>query len=433
MSRQLVSYSELSEDAASLPVEVGVGRKRKTGAGRAGARPNKMSRSQGKQGAVLHWDDPEFIPTRNQGEEQEEEGGSYRAQGVEEDGEGEGETFWDATDHGEVDVERGSVTLDKGLYTQWKYDEWGEPYTTPICHRAFKDQDQDSYNQDDQGEEAQEGSVDYDYEAHSSLEEEEEEEGKVSIAIPDVAEFHRAWDAQHASGSCKGSSSSGLATEHRPPVAVGGGGRVLSHGEIYSPLTLVQAYNAALGQYCSMHDLPPPILTQKDHSALWFDAPHHSSLLAHQVKADTHQILQQQTQQQPNPSSHAIHPNPTRRSNPNQNTTNSTETATRAKPVVNVVPHAHLVGNSAWSKAVKTVQTTPNSIGLPTPTLPPPPKTETDTLKEEPENEKLLHQYWYAGYYAGLAAANSSTTATTTTANGHSRTAHSRPCSPKAS
>lgn len=126
---------------------------------------------------------------------------------------------------------------------------------------------------------------------------------------------------------------------HRPPVEVGGGGRTLLHSEIWSASAIVDAFKAAHHQYLAHHI--PTNTNAAPASALWTQAPHHKSLLAQQVKADTLQILAQNK--------------PSSKSN-QSSTTSHQSTATH-------VPAADMDGNTAWKKAVKTVQATPNSIG----------------------------------------------------------------------
>ena len=69
----------------------------------------------------------------------------------------------------------------------------------------------------------------------------------------------------------------------------------------------------------------------------------------------------------------------------------------RGKPIVTNVPGANLDGNEAWKKAIKTVQTTANSVGLST--------QQIGADDHEEKKQKEYEEWWYAGYYAGLAAA----------------------------
>lgn len=131
---------------------------------------------------------------------------------------------------------------------------------------------------------------------------------------------------------------------HRPPVEVGGGGRTLLHSEIWSSAAIVDAFKAAHHQYLAHHIPTPNTNTNTEKvpvSPLWTEAPHHKSLLAQQVKADTLQILAQNK-----PSAKSNQPS----------RTSLLSTATH-------VPAAEIDGNAAWKKAVKTVQSTPNTIG----------------------------------------------------------------------
>ncbi len=186
---------------------------------------------------------------------------------------------------------------------------------------------------------------------------------------------------------------------------------------------VVQAFNAALLQFVQMHELDPPTTSssvsksssenqavessrevagvvegkeerkkgkrrEREVSALWQDAPLYNSLLATQVREDVRQVLALRR----NASSsflilcyrHICKPccrrccwqryhddrcRGERRQHQLQyrqanEAKKSNQPRNGPKPIVTIVEHAHLPGNNAWKKAVKTVQTTPNSIGL---------------------------------------------------------------------
>ncbi|SPO30105.1 uncharacterized protein UTRI_05944 [Ustilago trichophora] len=417
------------------------------------------------------------------GEENEEEDES--------ESENEGETFYDATDAPETSnaiiqpSNTAKTILDRQSqhnqisYKQWKYDENAEPYDRSHRHASNShdlgdEEEGHSYSdlklehEYDHGEEYDEEEYDDDEEG-----EEEEEEEMLPFAIPDVVEFHRSWDARHTlnptsaltnistsstsdptripvldkdSSIPDATSISTLAEpHHRPPPEVGGGGRILHHTEIWGDFALIQSYSAALDQYVSMHSSTPHSLTsasptvkdEKVKSALWYDAPRYNSLLAEQVKADTLQILALQRQSQ------SAHPHSSQANSflliqDNAKTTgmqpkgkNKDNMANRrGKPVINIVPHGHLDGNSAWKKAVKMVESTPNSIGLQTSNLDAAnegqvlvqrndgssSKKEKEKEKEQEKNdeqqEKLFYNWWYSGYLAGLNSASSIITET---------------------
>ncbi|KAJ1020859.1 hypothetical protein NDA18_005708 [Ustilago nuda] len=411
MSRRLVSYSDLTEDCPPPPQSTATeggteascsykthpqssGKKRKKGQHQKHANSKDPVRSRGNG---LHRDDPSYNPSSSAGFDEGPHLRGIAANGDEE--EMEGEEYYDATDGGEEDnrsLNGNGEGEEEGSFIGWKYDEYAEPYDR--SHRHYtglhpsdyvantsasvepdpEDADEDSKNQE----------RDAYVKGHDSVEDEEEEEEDLlpNFAIPDVAEFDRLWAAKTL--PCQTFITSNTlpsASAHavRPPIEVGGGGRPLSHTEIWSDSTLTSAFNAALHQYCHLHNLHWS--GEEAKSALWTDAPLHNSLLATQVREDTEQILAQRKQISTKPD--AVQGG--KKKGKNEAEEQKMQSVRRRKEIVTIVPSAHLEGNTAWKKAVKTVQTTPNSVGV----------------KEGEEREKELNGWWIAGYYAGLAAA----------------------------
>ncbi|TKY88167.1 hypothetical protein EX895_002877 [Sporisorium graminicola] len=366
---------------------------------------------------MVHWDDPSYdasvasevegegyhvhIANVATGNEKGEMGGGGESE-VDED-----EEEWeegDPAEEGRIDVP----------YTVWKYDEWGQPYRSINGYLPSDSEDHPHLYADETFDEDhndfQEDQADSDIYVEDDL--------TAPFAIPDVDEFHRSLNYHLPSPSARASGPTSPAP-HRPPAEVGGGGRILTHTEIWGPSSIVHTFNAALAQYCCMHNLPAPSRStnapcEPEQAALWHDAPAHDSLLAQQVRLDAQQIL---TLRKTQSSASADGGSATMRSNsgsakPGQQTqqTQQAQQAQRGKPIVTVVPHAHLQGNSAWKKAVKTVQTTRNQIGLATAStsVPPVGAVVGGGAEEKGKNqtsEEELHAYWYAGYQAGLAAA----------------------------
>ncbi|CDU22494.1 uncharacterized protein SPSC_01124 [Sporisorium scitamineum] len=417
MSRRVVSYSDISEDVpepSAMSVSVGQGEAGpsnhlatsggKDTNGNGGGMKRKQKGMQGGGGGkvrrrvVMHWDDPSYDSSAVR----EVEGVGYRAHnsnGFSADHDGSLDVGGEGAevDEEEVDEEDFEVQDEGGEgvdepYTDWKYDEWGEPYDTSNGNLDGEGQDE-YYNYDDEEEPYDSATI------PSDLEDNEDEEASLPFAIPDVTEYHRSLDLPLPTTTTSLTSST---STHRPPREVGGGGRTLLHSEIWGPSTIIDTYNSALHQYCSMHNITPPprSLTNTSAVALWTDAPAHDSLLAQQVRLDVQQVLAQRK-------GHTSVIAAAQGVGLNSGGKNGQQ---RGKPVVTIVPHAGVEGNSAWKKAVKTVQSTPNSIGLPTPTT----TTAIDgriSGKEEEEasrrarQEQELHAYWYAGYRAGMAAA----------------------------
>ncbi|SPO31247.1 uncharacterized protein UTRI_05944_B [Ustilago trichophora] len=330
-------------------------------------------------------------------------------------------------------------------YTQWKYDENAEPYDRSHRHASHFQANGEEEQRSSDLELDRTGDVgevydEEDYYDEDEGEEEEEDGEMLPFAIPDVVEFHRLWDARRTTHSTSSTSDSTTipslenlspstkprVAAYRPPPEVGGGGRILDHAEIWGDLGLVEAYSAALDQYVSMHSSCTPTSAtnrtgQDDQvkSALWYDAPRHDSLLAEQVKADTMQILALQRHRNPNhpPQASPLGEDDTgtaSSSTPNvEQDMGQGKRKTKGKPILTIVPHAHLKGNSAWKNALKVVQSTPNSIGINSNrsithgTMHP-----TDPCQNENENEKekemgdqdekmKMYNWWYAGYYTG--------------------------------
>ncbi|GAC97707.1 hypothetical protein PHSY_005294 [Pseudozyma hubeiensis SY62] len=429
MSRRLVSYSDLTEDGAEAQqpsgTEAGPSSYSNAGAGGGRAKKRKLG-SNGSQGKKktrangVHWDDPAYA-----GQMEREGGlrGGYRDLGeVEEVDEEErgsvGEDVDDRDDgvRGESDDVEG-VGGGDGVYTGWKYDEWGEPYdgTQTLPEEAYDDDDEFDYDDE----------YDSDHSSSSNT-------PALPFVIPDVSEYHRQHDPHP---SPLASSTTPSSTPHRPPHAVGGGGRTLTHLELYSPLSLVQTFNSALSQYCTLHALPLPRFTGSSESALWNDAPKHDSLLAQQVREDTQQVLAQR-----GTAVGVTGSGVSSGGGGGGGKSQQQQAKARGKPIVTAVSAADMEGNAAWKKAIKTVETTPNRVGWIWPAVQPtgtndqtskhsvhaaPPQTvaaESISLNnraassnhhtvqsDTPANghadlDMKLHHYWYAGYYAALAA-----------------------------
>ncbi|PWY99322.1 hypothetical protein BCV70DRAFT_200896 [Testicularia cyperi] len=385
-------------------------------------------------------------------------------------------------------------------------------------------------------EEYYEGEYDEDYGGEYDEEEEDEDDGDDSVGfmIPDVDEFHRRWDAKQAVLPTRDQPDTADPQQevvstpnwksHRPPSEVGGGGRMLTHQEIWGPDAITGAWKAAMQQYIQMNSaskleaptvpasepalelagqdgedrlakrhrpssdptthpmtgpgekLSAPAKSRKAaESALWYDAPAYDSLLAAQIKQDTQQILASraaakasavgkksrslhslatpsvsahahahtQTQIQSSSSDTMAIPNQggfaaTSLAAANQGAVSQTSAQQApGKPRVTVVPSANVAGNHAWRKAVKTVQTTSNRVGVihtVAPSAAAPLISSLDTgadsgpnhprrpneegkaaqrdnrgQKDEnmqvrgPPTQDLLHSYWWAGYHAATA------------------------------
>ncbi|KAJ9475544.1 hypothetical protein PHBOTO_005619 [Pseudozyma hubeiensis] len=440
MSRRLVSYSDLTDDGpeAQRPSETEAGPSRYVNGGKEDGRAKKRklgpNGSQAKKrvgrGNGTHWDDPDYAAPMGKDDRlrggyrddvEGEDVGDEERGSVGEDVDSKDEGMGDEGDDGE-----GTGSGDE-VYTGWKYDEWGKPYDGTQTYPGESDNDDEHDFDYDQG---------YDSDPSSS----DDDNATLPFAIPDVDEFHRLHDPIPSPPT----SSTTASTPHRPPHAVGGGGRTLTHLELYSPLSLVQTFNSALSQYCTLHALPRPRFTGSSESALWTDAPKHDSLLAQQVREDAQQVLAQ------------------RRSNggaePGRGSSSGgggvgrslqQQAKARGKPVVTVVPTVGMEGNAAWKKAIKTVETTPNRVGWVWPALEttgatgadgkngvdaPSAKPAAGTIAahhpaassnhpsvnltnptppgNEHDLEKKLHHYWYAGYYAALAACGVTSTPT---------------------
>uniref|UniRef100_V5GQU4 Uncharacterized protein n=2 Tax=Kalmanozyma brasiliensis (strain GHG001) TaxID=1365824 RepID=V5GQU4_KALBG len=398
-----------------------------------------QSEKQRRNGGQVHWDDPSYIPAGV-----EEDAGGYRAEtatdgvdAVGEDGLGEiGHGDYDdwEEDHGEA------VSSTNGAdqpYTNWKYDEWGEPYDSTYQENEFEAHPDDYYEDEEDPARTDSDSS--------------EDDTLLPFAIPDVA-------AYHASLAPTSSTATLSTTPHRPPSAVGGGGRTLTHTEIWSSTSIVGAFNAALAQYCSMHSLP--VGAKGASSALWDDAPGFDSLLAQQVREDTAQILAQRRTHPANTASDVVALEASVKGViGEENGTGGGGEGTSMKKkqkgpppnppkhVVTHVPHGEMDGNRAWKRAVKTVQTTPNQVGTiayatqhdaiadgvrdhaglrenegsdrkidqegkavqegkerPGEDGTDAEKTQREAKRKQREAE--LHAYWYAGYRAGVAAAH---------------------------
>lgn len=420
MSRRLVSYSDLTDDAP-LVGEAGPSSHPLQGGGNASGKRKRNAadthtrRMRGVRRGVVHWDDPDYVSEPSA--VLEDGVGGYReevlARGdVDEAVEGEGNELWEEAG---VGADRRSFNGVEQSYTDWKYDEWGEPYGADrVCD--LEDEPQYPEEDHDNDEEYEDDSSD-----HSQL---------LPFAIPDVTEYHRL----HPSLP---SLSSSTPPPHRPPHAVGGGGRILTHAEIWSPTSLINAFNAALSQYCHLHNLPS--LSPAVESALWTEAPAHESLLATQVREDGRQILaQRRTQPSKTQIGHdgivEVASEGCGKNRKKKGKGEPPQQQQQKRKVVTVVPHAEVEGNSAWKKAVKTVQATPNQIGLDksllegdghqgsvdrADTVDTVDQLDTveqadkadevdkvDALEggEGEHRQKELHAWWYAGYQAGMAA-----------------------------
>lgn len=360
----------------------------------------------------MHWDDPSYDPSSsNLGAwkdeaDQLDDPASNGSADKDEAGE-----FYDATDGGLSDQAEYVEYSEQGdgKYTEWKYDECAEPYDR--THRHYSGSHPDDYDQSISHENDLPNvgdGEDHHYEDHYEASDSDLEDLLPNFAIPDVTEFNRTWAARHPASPTSPSATlpSAPTAQTRPPIEVGGGGRSLSHSEIWSDTVITSAFNSALYQYCELHELPWS--GEKVESALWKDAPLHHSLLAGQIRVDTLQILAQQKSQSNSLDKNARLGRETNGKATNQGSDKKAANGERrGKPIVTLVPSAHLEGNTAWKKAVKTVQTTPNSIGLPN-------EAEQKKEKEEgnvgEEGQNMLNAYWTAGYYAGLAAAASAST-----------------------
>lgn len=421
-------------------------RKRKGGKARQAAShksPRIMGRDDSHQRGV-HWDDPSYVPAPS-GADQEEwmQEGPY-AKHLDSEHTRQPSTahlddveeFFDAhSDSSALESESADeqdgvepVTEAQVAYTSWKYDENGDPYTGFAAVQGDEggledeaDDDEEDFNDDD--EEAEEGSYDDESDDDDAI--------GLEFLVPDLDEFNHSWQAKHGGAPISAQSSSQLpssgtaASQHqnRPPVEVGGGGRTLTHSEIWGPTAITDAWTAAMHEFNYMNDLTTPsthpdaatdepskqrATLQDDFthaSALWHDAPGANSLLAKQIQLDTQQILQLKAQQKQKqkmtppaaevappvqPPAVAAPSKPPTAPEPLKEPHGGASGQTR-------VPSGKLPGNHAWKRAVKTVRNTPNSIGVPTVD-----KNETGNV-----DEKLLHEYWYAGYYAGLAQSQS--------------------------
>ena len=356
----------------------------------------------------MHWDDPDYAP---HSVASNEEGYRAEARAADADGDGDGE------EAGEDEDEYYDASEAVDDQPKWKYDEWGEPYTS---RTGLLDDDSASF--DDGVEVSTEYDAEHgDYDDYDYDEAEDDTDAMLPFAIPDAAEFDRAWN-EHCTANSLPDPGSQAEQMHRPPVEVGGGGRTLTHAEVWGDLALVHAHTAALQQYAAMHHLTP--LPRKATSALWNDAPRYDSLLAQQVRADTQQILA--AQRNPPISTATVAGHSAVVNDGEKTIAKGTKGAKgqQTRKVVTEVPHAHLSGNAAWQKAVKLVQNTPNHIGrIISQHTPPPTPTASTTAPEKPsdteeqleqDGDNELHRYWYAGYYAGLAAANGSANGTAT-------------------
>ncbi|SNX86664.1 uncharacterized protein MEPE_05373 [Melanopsichium pennsylvanicum] len=528
MSRRVVSYDDISEEAPPLPPPIeaeaspsnprnsthllingNAKRKRQTGTA-DGAKGKKRQKKAQQSKVTLHWDDPDFQPhslVHRNGHIENKEGESYRnvslgidltadgdVEREDDEDEGEEERFYDAMDGQHETHSCGKATSSEGeghIYNQWKYDEWGELIDRSQTRVHGLDADQNLGNDaepeyDDVGEHDYEvddenggedrgflaadyGSAQYDHNGEYPENEEdwdedleEDDEEVLPFAIPDVNEFHRIHDTEHLTSTLSHlTATESSSAHHRPPIEVGGGGRVLTHQEVWSDKVIIDAFRAAMNQYDTMHGLTTQPKGADDgnqdtvtgkmyESALWNDAPGWDSLLAQQVKADTEQILAQNqtankgkhravalTVAEGNVDAKADHDG-THGNGKDENAASKSISDTsakaaalhqpngRGKPIVTMVPHAHLPGNKAWQRAVKTVQTTPNSIGgfASFDTIPKKGLDTSDTNNADAGDEKgvggkinaqvekveredrgtMLGEYWYAGYYAGLKA-----------------------------
>ncbi|SJX65571.1 uncharacterized protein SRS1_16198 [Sporisorium reilianum f. sp. reilianum] len=365
MSRKVVSYSDISEDAPLPPATSPAATQGEAGPSTNGGGAAKRKRKAGAQmgsgkvgrKGMVHWDDP-----------------SYGAAAREEEGV-----------DGQDDEDGGGNDGVDEAYTDWKYDEWGEPYGS--THGHFDPEGaHDDYEVDDTTA----------HDAHYDNDDQDDDDAPLPFAIPDIAEFHRTLQPPLPSPH----STTPMPT-HRPPHAVGGGGRTLTHTELFGPTSITTTFNAALTQYHRMHALAPPLLTTEPaHAALWHDAPAHDSLLAQQVKMDAEQVVSLRS------AARAIG-HATGTSGTSGMVGIGKQGKKGGRTAVTVVPHAHVEGNAAWRKALKTVASTPNRIGIAAPST-----TATVTATQSgaldlttvSAEQDRLHAYWYAGYRAGVAA-----------------------------
>lgn len=412
MSRRVVSYSDISEAPPSLPSTSAGAEPSSNGGGSSKKRknadtgqPRKRGRERRESSSQVHWDNPSYQSVSTGAGDGASEG--YRAEFEAESGPAWADELEEGDD--EADATASIGESEEQPYSEWKYDEWGEPFSHSYGGSYF---DKDDNSQDDD---------EHYYEDEEASYSNSDSDELFPFAIPDVADFHRSHDTP------SNPPHSSLSHPHRPPIEVGGGGRTLTHAEIWSSNTIIHAFGAAMEQYLSMHSPSP--LPKTAQSALWEDAPRFDSLLATQIREDTIQILAQRHSSSLSSSSHIIG---------SSTGTNGAAAATgigaaggaagaagggatggaqgRGKPVVTVVPHGHLEGNSAWKKAVKTVEKNPNRIGTiegagDGKTV----STTSDKIgttqgasrgkMEEEDMEKKLNEWWYAGYYAGVAAA----------------------------